>query len=446
MERMDMNKRPNVLWIFSDEHRAQAMSCRGDVNIETTYMDLLAQYGCRYDRAYSAAPLCAPFRASLMTGKYLNEHGVISLHVPLVNQKLISETMQEYGYRTTYYGKWHLSGGAAPNHFVSKFFCKGFDEFVGWENSNRFFDTHYFRDTDENPQAYRVMKKYQTDELTDLAIEGLKKNIKSEKPWFQIVSYEAPHPPAVGRQDLEEYSRAYAPKEYLDQFQECDIVLRPNVTGSVEELEQIKTMHKAYYAAIKNLDDNIGRLYEYLKQEKELDNTIIFYFSDHGDFWGSHGRYGKCRAEEESSNIPMIIHWPNGICAGQVKKELFSSVDIFPTLCGLLNVPIPTYCSGMDLSYQMTAGEGGPRKNVLIQGERTFYSSAAEKERYRALVLDEYKYIYYRQEKKEVLFHLKSDPYETNNLAQQSEYKELCCYLKNQLMQQLQAVSDDFFE
>lgn len=441
-----MDKRPNILWIFSDEHRAQAMSCRGDQNVETTYMDLLAKNGCRYDRAYSTAPLCAPFRACLMTGKYLNEHGVVSLHVPLLNQKLISETMQEYGYRTAYYGKWHLSGGAAPSHFVSKYFCKGFDEFVGWENSNRFFDTHYFKDTDENPQAYRVMEKYQTDALTDLVIEGIQKNLKQEKPWFQIVSYEAPHPPAVGNQDLEEYCRAYAPKEYLDQYQERNIVLRPNVVGNEKERERIKTLHKAYYAAIKNLDDNIGRIYEYLKQKGELENTIIFYFSDHGDFWGSHGRYGKCRAEEESSNIPMIIHWPNGICGGQVKTELFSGVDIFPTLCGLLNVPIPSYCSGMDLSYQMTEGEGRSRKTVLIQGERTFYASAPEKERYRALVTDEYKYIYYQQGGKEALFHIETDPYEMKNLVGQNEYKEVCRNLNKQLIQQLRGINDNFAE
>ena len=439
-----MSKRPNGLWIFSDEHRAQAMSCRGDGNVETTYMDMLAQNGCRYDRAYSTAPLCAPFRACLMTGKHLNEHGVVSLHVPLINQTLISETMQEYGYRTSYYGKWHLCGGAAPSHFVSKYFCRGFDEFVGWENSNRFFDTHYFKDTDDNPQAYRVMKKYQADELTDLAIEGIQKNIEQEKPWFQIISYEAPHPPAVGNQNLEEYCSAYAPKEYLDLYKDREITLRPNVSGDEKERERIKIMHKAYYAAIKNLDDNIGRIYEYLRQKGELDHTIIFYFSDHGDFWGSHGRYGKSRAEEESSNIPMLIHWPEGIRGGQIKTELFSGIDIVPTMCGLLDVPVPSYCSGMDLSYQMTGKQGTARNEVLIQGERTFFASDPVKDRYRSLVTKQYKYIYYSYDKKEVLFDLEQDPYEMHNLADQQEYRQICESLKDKLAQQLYAVKDAF--
>ena len=442
-----MEKHPNVLWLFSDEHRAQAMSCAGDSNIETPHLDQLAHNGCRYQRAYSTAPLCSPFRACLLTGKYMSEHGVTSLHIPLINQTLISETMQKYVYRTSYYGKWHISGGAAPSHFVSKYFYKGFDEFIGWENSNEFFNTKYFKDTDKNPQQYRTMKKYQSDELTDLALKGLEENIAQHKPWFQIVSYEAPHPPAVrNKDDLNEYLNLYAPEEYLNLYKSRKIELRENVFGSKEELETARQRLKGYYAAIKNLDDNIGRIYHFLLEKGELNNTIIFYFADHGDLFGSHGRYGKARAEEESSNIPLIIHWPDGIRPHEINDKLFAGIDIAPTMFGLLDLPVPSYVSGMDLSHQLREKEGSDRESVLIQHDRAFFSSDQTKTRFRSLVELDYKYIFYQESKREVLFHIKTDPYEICDLSEKEEYKNIKNELKRKLMDHLYAIQDDFVD
>ena len=440
-----MNQRPNVLWIFSDEHRAQAMGCSGDVNVSTPYLDKLADGGCRYEHAYSCAPLCSPFRACLLSGKYINEHGVHSLHIPLANQKLIAETMQEYGYRTSYYGKWHISGGAAPSHFVSGYYRKGFDEFVGWENSNRFFETTYCTDNDANPQKPQTLGGFQTDALTDLALEGLKKNIHQERPWFQIISYEAPHPPDVQDDtDIDEYCRQYAPADYLRRLEQREIVLRKNVSCSSEEMPRLIRRLKAYYAAIENLDDNIGRLCQYLERAGQLDNTIIFYFSDHGDFFGSHGRYGKTRAEEESSGIPLIVHWPAAIAPHQVRTELFSGVDIAPTMFGLLGLPVPSYCSGMDLSHQPLGQRGKDREALLIQFDRLFYNSHPTASRFRALVVPDYKYIYYQNGNREVLYDLKNDPYELENLAGRDNFQETRRTLKQQLLQTLYAVNDDF--
>lgn len=440
-----MNNNTNVLWIFSDQHRAHAMSCSGDVNVDTPYLDTLAQNGCRYEHAYSNAPLCSPFRACLLTGKYVNEHRVNSLHVPLVNQTLITETLQDMGYRTSYYGKWHISGGAAPSHFVSKYFAKGFDEFVGWENSNRFFNTQYFKDTDDNPQMFREMDGYQTDVLTDLAIEGLEKNRVQDKPWFQIVSFEAPHPPSVSSTpDIEKYVSACAPERYLKEYREKEIVFRDNVDVTGEEKKLLEKKLQAYYAAIKNLDDNIGRIYQYLEETDQLDNTIIFYFSDHGDLLGSHSAYGKSRAEEESSNIPLIIHWPEKIEKNQVKEELITGVDFAPTIFGLLDLPVPIYLSGMNLAHQMLGEKGVDRKEALIQYDRLFYISDPVKERFRSIISEQWKYIFYEKDRKVVLFNLKEDPFELRNLAEVEGWSDKVQEMHNKLRQNLIAIDDNF--
>lgn len=436
-------KKNNVLWIFSDEHRASAMSCMGDDNIQTSHLDQLAKEGILFKRAYSNSPLCSPFRACLVTGKYASQHGVTSLHVPLINQKSIAQTMKEFGFNTSYLGKWHMSGGAAPSHFVSGYFYKGFDSFIGWENSNRFFGTEYYNSiTNTNPQKPETLPKYQTDALTDLAIESIMEE-DQDTPWFKVVSYEAPHPPHVDQNDIESYQKEYAPKEYLDMFQAESLVLRPNVKGTDEEILLTREKLKAYYAAIKNLDDNIGRLVESLKESGQYENTTIFYFSDHGDFFGSHGKGGKSWAEEESSNIPLIISSPNQIKGGEISNKLFSGIDIAPTMLGMLGLPTPTEMSGMDLSHIVSGNIGQDREEVLIQLDRNFYAANRINMRYRALVTERYKYIFKQKGKEEILYDLEQDPYELQNVAATSD---ITSKMKEHLKNILCVIEDEFLE
>ena len=433
-----VKNKPNILWIFSDQHRAQAMSCAGDPNIKTSNLDKLAAEGIRFTRAYCNSPLCAPFRAGLLTGKHMNNHGVNSLHVPLIRQPMLPETMQQLGYYTSYLGKWHLCGGEAPCSFVAPYFRPGWNDWTGWENSNRFFDTWYT--TDEQFIYPIKMDKYQTDGLTDLVIDSIK-DYNDDKPWFRIISYEAPHPPTALPQD---YVKSYAPKEYLELFSNKELVLRPNVDINDKKINEYVTKLKYYYAAIKNLDDNIGRLIDCLEQTNQLDDTIIFYFSDHGDFMGSHRRLHKQRPEEESSNIPLIIRYPKMINAGVTVSDLISSIDFAPTLMGMLNAITPSYMEGMDLSHLLSGKSGKSRDEILIQFDRSF-SKLIPENRYRAIVTQRYKYAHF-MEGPALLYDLEIDPYEMNNLSGKPEWLELQNELCSRLLQLLYAAGDSYSE
>ncbi len=437
-------KKTNVLWIFSDQHRACSMGFRGDENVKTPNIDSLAEQGTSFDRAYSSCPICSPFRASLMTSKHIHEHGVVSLHVPLINQKTIAETMQENGFHTGYLGKWHISGGAAPSHFVSGYFRQGFDDFIGWENSNRLFETAYFKSTDRNPQKFRVLDGFQTDALTDLAIEYLH-NQDSEKPWFTVVSYEAPHAPYTETGEIDELSKLYAPADYISKFDDKKIAFQANVDCTLESNKNLERELKAYYAAIENLDHNIGRLCKSLEELGELDNTIIFYFSDHGALLGSHNRAGKARPEEESSNIPMIIRYPRAVAQGQRTDKLFSGIDIAPTTLGLIDAIVPSYMSGMDLSHIAKGELGKDRAELLIQFERSTYGGDKKRQQFRTLITDEFKFTHFNIDQSVTLYCIKNDPCEMDNLALKPEYKSVVEKYKQRLKENLVAMQDEYY-
>lgn len=407
------------------------MSCAGDPNVQTPHLDRLAAEGIRFSNAYANSPMCAPFRASLYTGQYISTHGVNSLFKPLLpdQQIMLPQVLQEYGYHTSHMGKWHLSGGDCPSHFVSPYFRPGWDDWMGWENSNRPFNTEY--SMGDMPMPIYTMDGYQTDVMTDMTIEWLE-NYQSDKPWFHVMSFEPPHPPNE------------APEEYMQRFADLDVELRPNVDPNDPKIEHYKKRHRAYYAQISNMDDNIGRLLAALEDQGSLDNTIIFYFADHGDMMGSHGRNNKEVAEQESSNIPFIVRYPKSIKA-RVTDAFISCVDIMPSLLGFLNIPIPESVEGTNCGAVLTGDDAIADDAVLFQFDRPFYSEKEHHEvHYRAIRVGPWKYIVHYFPERSRLYNLDEDPYEMNNRIDDASVAEKKAELRQALEQRLQAINDDF--
>lgn len=424
--------RPNILWLFSDQHSAHTMSCAGDPNIETPNLDRLAREGTRFANAYSNTPICSPFRACLYTGQYATTHGVTSLHRPLLpRQAVLAEVLQDAGYHTSHMGKWHLGGGAAPSHFVSPYYRPGWDEWAGWENSNEPFATEYAVGT--HPQPLRRMTGYQTDELTDWTVKWLKKR-PSGPPWFHVVSIEPPHGPNV------------APEADMAHFAEKTLAQRPNVVAddAAAEARLLKTQ-RGYYAQIKNLDTNVGRILSALEETGQLDSTLIWYFSDHGDMLGSHGHFQKCLPFEESASIPLLVRLPGVVPAGRVAETVVSSVDFMPTLLGLIGIAIPGSCQGTDRSRAVQGREEAAASQALVQFESAFFPDTPDAV-FRMLRRGSWVYVSYLTKQRRLLYNLADDPYQMNNLAGQTALAVAEAEMANALAAALSAIGDNFLE
>lgn len=426
------NRKPNILFIFSDQHRPHAMSCYGDPNINTVHLDRLATEGMRFTNAYANTPLCSPFRACLYTGQYFTTHGVNCLFKPLLpKQPVLAEVLQEAGYYTSHMGKWHLTGGDCPSHFVSPYYRPGWNEWLGWDNSNEPFNTEYSIGSMPTPRL--TLPGYQTDAITDLTLTWLQ-NYDDERPFFHVMSIEPPHPPNK------------APAPYMDMFADKELTFSPNFDHNCARAEEYKKLLRAYYAQIQNLDDNVGRVLNMLEETGRLDNTIIFYFSDHGDMMGSHGMTQKSRPEEEASRIPLIIRWPSQIPSGAVTNGLISSIDLMPSLLGLLEIPIPETVEGTDLSALWTGQTDQGCETVLLQFDRNYFDHTEDHSRHwRVIRYKNWKYGVHDLHGPYLLYDLTEDPYEMNNLIGHQEHEQIQAKLHRKLMNQLEAIGDPFF-
>lgn len=420
----------NILWIFSDQHRGQALGVCGDSNAKTPNLDSLAEEGIQFTNTYTVSPLCCPARASLYTGKYIHQHGVDSLHKPPKHElKMIQEVLQNTGYHTIHIGKWHLSGGAAPCHFVSPYFRPGWDEWIGWENSNQPFATEY--STGVHPLPMQVINGYQTDGATDIAMQKIEERSKEDMPWFLVLSVEPPHDPHI------------APEKDSKIFEERKILYRENVPDNWKNIEN-ENMIKGYYSQLWNLDRNIGRIICKLKETGQYDNTIIMYFSDHGDFMGSFGKTGKLFAECESSKIPFIVRHPDMHKRGVRCSEVTSILDITKTTLALTNNHEKLSIYGNDLTKLILNGDGKTKGWALIE-LNSFLCNEDDTYCYRAIVDEEYMYVLGKTSNNFKLYDMKKDEFQMHNLISDLKYQNILEKMHSKLIEILKEIQDPIY-
>ncbi len=279
----------------------------------------------------------------------------------------------------------------------------------------------------------RTLDGYQTDALADLTIDWIRSRAGDTSPWFHVVSIEPPHPPYE------------APAAYMERFAGADIELRLNVDPDDPRIERYRENLRGYYAQIENLDDNIGRIRAALEETGQLDNTLIFYFSDHGDMMGSHGRLHKEVPEEESANIPLIVRYPEWIPKGTISEALFSGVDIMPSLLGLLGIAVPHSVEGQDLSRTIRGEDPGGAESVLLQFDRPFFSFEEHHAlHYRGIRHGDWKYIVHYHPEESRLYNLREDPCEMENRRDDPACATVKAELQAMLTAKLAEIGDDF--
>ena len=393
-------RRPNVLFIFADQLRAQSVGCYGNPEVKTPHLDKLASEGVLFRNTVANTPVCCPARAIMLTGKYAHKNGMVANDLRLRESELtIAEVLSGEGYRTGFVGKWHLDGGQRMPGFIPPGPRRqGFDFWAANECSHLHFDTHYFRDT---PDPIPI-KKFEAEGWTDIGIEFLKKGKQDGRPFFLTIAMGPPHDPYA------------APDEYMKMYDSSRLTMRPNwrrAAPNVPGPEQIA----AYYAATTAVDDQIGRLSRTLNQLGMADDTIVLFSSDHGDMLGSHGLRLKRKPWEESIRIPGILRYPRRVKAGQQTDTLFSHVDIAPTLLSLCGIKPPTGVQGNDLApVALGESRSGPDSAFFqIFGP---YEGDGTEDGWRGVRTGKYMYARFR-DKPWVLYDLENDPYQAKNLA-----------------------------
>ncbi|WP_454855215.1 sulfatase family protein [Rhizobium binxianense] len=390
--------RPNILFIMSDDHAARAISCYGGGLNSTPNLDRIAAEGMRLDNCYVTNSICTPSRAAILTGTYNHVNLVTTLDTHIDNRlPNVAKHLRRSGYRTAIFGKWHLGEGRAHEP-------AGFDDWSVVPGQGEYFDPVLI---DRNgPKTYAG---YATDIITDKCLDFMK-NSDPGRPFFVMCHQKAPH---RNFQPDPRHRSLYTddlpvPETFLDDYRnraraaaEAKMRVRSDMTyddlglvqpeggskvgepmfpgsrqrkipelepgGSITLIDQetgenfrftdpaelalfkYQRYMKRYLRTIASIDDNVGRLLDYLDEAGIADNTIVIYTSDQGFFLGEHGWFDKRFMYEESLKMPFLVRYPAGIKAGSQSSAIAMNVDFAPTFLEYAGAPVPNYMQGRSL-------------------------------------------------------------------------------------------------
>lgn len=402
--------RPNILFLFSDDQRADTIAALGNPNIRTPNLDRLVKEGTTFTRAYCMGgmqgAICVPSRAMLMSSRTL-----FHLDEKLQQAPTWPEAFGKAGYRTFATGKWHNS---VPG--LARSFQEGRAVFLGGMT-----DPHTVKVADlENGKMVRQRPagKHATELFADNAIAFLK-DAPKDRPWLCYTAFTSPHDPRVAPEEIVKPYLAEPPPlppNFLPEhpFNNGELKIRDEMLAPFPRTEKEVRRHLAeYYACITHLDSQIGRILEALDATGQLDRTLIVFSSDHGLAIGSHGLLGKQNLYDHSMHAPLIFSGP-GISKGQKTSALCYLLDIYPTLGELAKVTGPSASEGRSLIPALKDPSVSGRDGLL-----TAYRNVQ-----RAYRDDRWKVIRYPQIGRTQFFDLETDPAEQHDLAQDPHHAE----------------------
>ncbi|MGZ0145941.1 sulfatase-like hydrolase/transferase [Kribbella sp. WER1] len=364
-------QRPNLLFVLADQWRSSAFGFRGQDPVRTPHLDALAADSVVLTNAISNYPVCSPYRAMLMSGRYPFGNGVPlnvnSLTAPLgvglrADLTCWSDVLHADGYYLGYVGKWHLDPptdddaiygegvreGCVWDAYTPPERRHGFDFWYSHGCCDDHLHPHYWADAAPREAPTRVdawSPEHETDVALGFLRDAARRYREDGAPFALTMSYNPPHQPFDT-----------VPSRYLDEYRDRDLLVRPNVPAGSDEAA---TVAPQYFAAMTGVDEQIGRLLDALTAEGLDDNTIVVFTSDHGMQLGSHGLMFKNVWYDESLVVPFILRWPGQVPA-RTDDLLLSAPDIAPTLLGLLGAAVPDEMQGRNLSA-VVRGEPGDR-------------------------------------------------------------------------------------
>ncbi|RLA30836.1 MAG: sulfatase [Gammaproteobacteria bacterium] len=425
----DEARKPNVVYVLTDQWRAQATGYSGDPNLigRTPNLDQIANSGINFRNAVSTTPVCTPYRAALLTGQYPTTTGMIfnDLHLPEESYTM-AEMFKESGYTTAYIGKWHLDG-MMRDQFTPPERRQGFEYWKALECSHEYNELFYYEGDDPQKKQWEGYGPYAE---TDDAISYIKQYADGGKPFLMVLSLGAPH-----------FPHNSAPEETQKLFSPEDIVLRGNVTA--QQAESARNEAAGYYAHIAALDTSIGKLHAAIAEAGISDNTIFVFTSDHGEMMGSHGWRPKQKqvAWAESVKVPFLLKYPARYGNEKIAVDApINTPDILPTLLAMAGLPIAKSIEGENMTHAIGDNDAAKNKAALIMNVSPF---AGDFDEYRGVYTSRYAYVE-TLDGPSMLFDMKNDPLQLDNLVNKPEHQELQRKLELSLQRELEKVGDEF--
>ena len=337
-----MPRRPNIVFVLTDDHAAHSIGCYGSVVNDTPRIDEIAECGWRFDRCFVTNSLCTPSRASILTGSYSHVNGVYSLFTPIdATQTTFLSRLRDAGYRTAMIGKWHMGHGEGHDP-------EGVDHWEVLPGQGDYWDPELI-----SAGGRRRVEGYATDIITDLAIDWVE-SLEGDDPWCVLVWHKAPHrswepkpehralyeePRPVPETFWDDYSTRTASvrraaMRVADHMTTEDLKEDPPAGLAYEEqaLWKYQRYMRDYLACVHSVDENVGRLTDWLRARGDFDDTMLIYSSDQGFFLGDHGWFDKRFMFEESLRMPLLLSYPNRVAAGHTFDGMVTNVDIAQTI------------------------------------------------------------------------------------------------------------------
>jgi arylsulfatase A-like enzyme len=346
-------EQPNIIYIMADDHASHAISAYGSRINKTPNIDRIAREGMRLDNCFCTNSICTPSRAAILTGQYSHKNGVYTLADPIDPARPnVAKYLQKAGYQTAMIGKWHLH--TDPTGFVYWNILPG---------QGVYYDPVFI---DKNGK--KKYEGYCTDLIGDFTINWLKQRDK-KKPFFLMSHHKAPHrpwDPSPKYAKLFEGQTIPEPDNLYEKYEnrpravanikmrvgedstkrDLKVDIPPDLKGDALRKWAYQLYIKDYLRCIQSVDDNVGRLLDYLDAEGLSKNTIVIYTSDQGFFLGDHGWYDKRMMYEESLRMPFLIRYPGHIKPGSVSKEIVLNIDFAPMFLDYAGMKTPSEMQG----------------------------------------------------------------------------------------------------
>jgi arylsulfatase A-like enzyme len=444
----DSPSRPNIVYIMADDHAAHAISAYGSRINKTPNLDRLARDGMRLDACFCVNSICTPSRACILTGKHSHKNGVPVFNRFDGSQPTVAKYLQAAGYHTGMFGKWHL--GSDPT---------GFDRWAVLPGQGVYHNPTFLE-----PADTRQIKGYVTDIITDLSLEFLK-NRPKDKPFLLMCHHKAPHRPwdpddkhfsLYDEGDIPEpptlrddYStRTDAAREAtmrvgrdLDN-RDLKGAPPPGLKGDNLLKWKYQRYIKDYLRCVASIDDNVGRLLDYLDREGLSQNTVVIYTSDQGFFLGDHGWFDKRFMYEPSIKMPLLIRWPGVIKPGSTQAAMALNIDFAPTLMEIAGLKLPADMQGH--SFVPLLKGNRPIDWRTSWYYRYYHDPGHHNTRAHYGVRTEtHKLMYFWKKDQWECYDLVHDPDELHNLAYDPAHAELVAKLKAELYRLKKEVQDN---